>query len=49
MEVSAIQTHSKGAPNLKDTNVTRASQSQLTPNRPKTPFSPGKNPISIHT
>jgi hypothetical protein len=48
-EVSVIQTRSKGQPGSKDTDATRASQSKLTPDRPKIPFAPSKNPISIHT
>jgi hypothetical protein len=38
VEFSAIQTCSKGPPGSKDTDVTRASQSKLTPNRPKKYF-----------
>jgi hypothetical protein len=49
MEVSVIQTCSKGLPGSKDTDATQASKSKLTPDRPKTSFALGKKPISIHT
>jgi hypothetical protein len=49
VEVSVIQTRSKGPPGSKDTDATRASQSKLNPDHPKTSFALGKNPISIHT
>jgi hypothetical protein len=39
-EVSVVQTHSKGQPDSKDTDATWASQSKLTPDHPKIPFSP---------
>jgi hypothetical protein len=48
-EISVVQTRSKGQPGPKDTDATRASQSKLTPDRPRMPFAPGKKPISIHT
>jgi len=48
-EISAVHTRSKGQPDPKDIDATRVSQSKLTPDHPRTPFAPGKNPISIHT
>jgi hypothetical protein len=48
-KVSEVQTRSKGQPGPKNTDVARAPQSKLTPDRPKIPFSPGEKPISIHT
>jgi hypothetical protein len=45
MEVSVVQTHSKGQPDSKNTDTTRAPQSKLTLDHPKIPFSPGEKPI----
>jgi hypothetical protein len=49
IEVSAVQICSKGQPNPKNTDATRASQSKLTPNHLKITFTLGKKPIRIHT
>jgi len=49
MEVSVIQTCSKGPTNSKYTNATWASQIKLNLDHPKTSFALGKNPIRIHT
>jgi hypothetical protein len=49
VEVSMIQTHSKGPHGSKDTNATRASQIKLNLDHPKTSFALGKKPINIHT
>jgi hypothetical protein len=49
VEVSVVQTRSKGQPGSKNIDATRASQSKLIPNQPKIPFALGKKPISIHT
>jgi hypothetical protein len=48
-KVLVVQTCSKGQPSPKNTDVTQALQSKLTPDCPKIPFSPGEKPISIHT
>jgi hypothetical protein len=48
-EISVVHTHSKGQPDPRDIDATHASQSKLTPNRLRMPFTPSKNPISIHT
>jgi len=48
-EVSTVQTCIKGQPGSKDVDAPRASQCKLTPNSLKMSFTPGKNPISIHT
>jgi ribonuclease HI len=48
-EILVVQTRSKGQTDPKGTNATRTSQSKLTLDRPRTPFAPEKNPISIHT
>ena len=39
----------KGQPDPKDTDATHASQSKLTFDHSRMPFSPGKKLISIHT
>jgi hypothetical protein len=44
-----IQTCSKGPHVSKDTAATHTSGSKANPDHSKTPFSLGKNPISIHT
>jgi hypothetical protein len=49
MEFSVIQMHSKGPPDSKDIDATRASQSKLNLDHPKLSFALGKKPISIHT
>jgi hypothetical protein len=48
-EVSVAQTRSKGQPDSKIVNIAWAPQGKLTLDRPKIPFSPDENPISIHT
>jgi hypothetical protein len=48
-EILVAQTHSKGQLGPRDTDASRASQSKLTPDLQRMPFSFGKNPISIHT
>jgi ribonuclease HI len=49
VEVSIAQTRSKGPHVLKDTAATQISRSKTTSDHLKAPFSPSKNPISIHT
>jgi hypothetical protein len=48
-KISVVQTRSKGQPFPKDTDATHASQSKLTPDHPRMPFTLGKKTISIHT
>jgi hypothetical protein len=48
-EVSVVQTHSKGPPASKYPITTQMLGERSTPNHLKTPFSPCKNPINIHT
>jgi hypothetical protein len=49
VEVSVVQTCSKGPPVSKDITATQTSRNKTTPDHPKAPFSPSKKPISIHT
>jgi hypothetical protein len=49
IEILVVQTRSKGPPIPKDPTTTQASWERSTPDHPKAPFSPCKNPISIHT
>jgi hypothetical protein len=49
MEVSVIQTCIKGLPGSRDIDITQALKIMLTPDRLKTYFTLGKNPIHIHT
>jgi hypothetical protein len=48
-EISVVQTRSKSPPVSKDPTTTQTSGERSTPDHPKSPFSPRKNPISIHT
>jgi hypothetical protein len=49
VEVSVVKTCGKGPPVSKDIASTQTSRSNTTPDHPKSPFSPSKNPISIDT
>jgi hypothetical protein len=44
-----VKMHSKGPPTSKYPITTQMSGERSTPDHPKTPFSPRKNPINIHT
>ena len=48
-KVSVVKTRSKGPPVSKDPPITQTSRSKTTPDRLKAPFTPCKEPISIHT
>ena len=48
-ELSVVQTRSKGPHVSKDPTTTQMSGERSTPDQMKAPFSPHKNPISIHT
>jgi ribonuclease HI len=49
VEVSVVQTRSKGPPVSKDITATQTLRDKTSPDHPKTPFSPSRKPISIHT
>jgi hypothetical protein len=48
-EISVVKTRSKGPPVSKDPTTTPMSRERPNLDHPKEPFSPRKNPISIHT
>ena len=48
-KISVVKTRSKGPPVSKDPTTTQTSGERSTPDHPKTPSAPHKNPISIHT
>jgi hypothetical protein len=48
-EVSIVKTRSKGPPVSKDPTTTQSPGERSTLDHPKAPFSPCKNPMSIHT
>jgi hypothetical protein len=48
-DILVVETRSYGQPDPKYTDATRVSQSKLTPNFPRMPVAPSKQPLSIHT
>jgi hypothetical protein len=48
-EVLVVQTRSRGQPISSDLTTTQNSGGRKSPDHPKAPFSPRRNPINIHT